>query len=445
MGDWLLQKATAAKVPVDLLETVGLVAKRESGRGGYYDRFRDRVMFPIRDVRGQTVGFGGRILPGSPYADRAPKYYNSSETPLFSKSEQLYGIDHARPSATKLGYLAVVEGYTDVMMAHQCGVANVVATMGTALTGRHVKKLRGFVKRVVLVYDADAGGDTGVDRALEVFVTNELDLRIAGLSDGLDPCDLLVAQGPDPFRAALEGAVDVFEYKLLRVWDRHAATGVEGRRQAAEEVLTILAAAPEDQSVKVEMMVNRLAGRLSIKEATLWARFRELRAKRKGSEPEAPQPGPAPPARGRRAKAARHEVELLELLLADPPLVGQARAEIAAEEVEHPGLRQLLTALYALSAEGGQPDLDHLPGRVDNEELLDTARKLQDQGLDHHDRPAYLKQVIVRFRERREARRTQEIRAQVLAADDPAAAIELLRKLNERATNDDGTEKRANP
>src|SRR5205085_11532722 len=159
---------------------------------GWYDRFRDRILFPIRDVRGHTVGFGGRVLPSSPLAARAPKYYNSCDTPLFKKSEQLYGIDEARHAALKAGYLAVVEGYTDVLMAHQLGVPEVVATMGTALNARHVQQLRRHAPRVVLVFDADAGGETGVDRALEIFVGQDVALRIATLPAGLDPCDLLV-------------------------------------------------------------------------------------------------------------------------------------------------------------------------------------------------------------------------------------------------------------
>ena len=110
-GDWLVQNANRAGVSLDLLEQVGLIALRQDGTG-YYDRFRDRVLFPIRNPRGDTVGFGGRILPGSPAAQKAPKYYNSSDTELFSKSEQLYGIDLARQAAAKAGYLAVVEGYT---------------------------------------------------------------------------------------------------------------------------------------------------------------------------------------------------------------------------------------------------------------------------------------------------------------------------------------------
>src|SRR5262249_30982166 len=150
-GSWLIQKAVQARVSFDLLEKVGLIAKRQEG-DGHYDRFRDRVMFPIRDARGQAVGFGGRILPTSPLSARGPKYYNSSETPLFSKSELLYGLDEAKQAAAKAGYLAVVEGYTDVLMAHQHGVKQVVATMGTALNAKHVAQLRRFAPRVVLVF-----------------------------------------------------------------------------------------------------------------------------------------------------------------------------------------------------------------------------------------------------------------------------------------------------
>src|SRR5262249_10406350 len=129
-GTWLVQRAREAAVSLDILEKVGLVARRTTGKG-HYDRFRDRVQFPSRDARSRVVGFGGRILPGSPLADRAPKYYNSAETPLFNKSELLYGLDQARKAAESAGFLAVVEGYTDVLMAHQMGLGQAVATMGT--------------------------------------------------------------------------------------------------------------------------------------------------------------------------------------------------------------------------------------------------------------------------------------------------------------------------
>ncbi|MBI3822593.1 MAG: DNA primase [Planctomycetes bacterium] len=441
--EWLVQGALKEKISLDLLEQVGLIAKRNEQKG-HYDRFRDRVMFPIRDVQGRTVGFGGRILPSSVVsADRPPpKYYNSAETAIFSKSDQLYGIDLAKQAAAKTGYLAIVEGYTDVIMAHQHGIAQVVATMGTALNERHIKQLKRIVPRVVLVFDADAGGDTGVDRALEVFVKNDLDLRIATLPEGLDPCDLLVAKGPEPFRAALEGAVDVFEYKLQHAWAKHGARGVDGQRQAAEELLGILALTPNERSVKLALMVNRIAQRLLIKEDLIWARLKELRAKRAGSasdrtapretphNPPAEAEAQAAPAETKAGPAPLHERELLELLLAEPALVPRAAVEIAEDEMEHPGLRKVIEALYRLHASGQPADLDHLQGIIDNEKLWQSMRDLAQKGLDYPDRPGVFQKVLERFRERKTLRRKLAIKNQMQDAA-PADALELLKKLRD--------------
>jgi len=433
-GDWLIGLARKAGLSFDILEKVGLIAKNDEGRG-YYGRFRDRVMFPIRNQRGQTVGFGGRILPSSPLSARAPKYYNSSETVLFSKSDQLYGIDHARQPAAKAGYLAVVEGYTDVLMAHQAGVSHVVATMGTALNVRHVHKLRGVVPRVVLVFDADAGGDSGVDRALEVFVRADMELRVASLPEGLDPCDLLVQQGPEPFVKALEAAVDVFEYKLQQVFAAAEKTGIDGQQKAVEDMLAVLALASDLRTVKMELMVNRMAHRLHLKEETLWTRLRELHAKnRQGGEPIRPLAGAAagaaaPAEEERKARpAARHEQELIEVLLAEPGLVAKARPCIAVDEVEHPGLRQLLAAMYALQDEGRSPDLDHLRESVDNERLLAKALDLQDRGLALPERQRSLQEVAARFAEKRTQRLSHAVKNQLHAADHETA-VALLRQL----------------
>ena len=454
--DWLVHEAANAQMSPDMLETVGLIAKRNEGKG-YYDRFRDRVMFPIRDAQGRIVGFGGRILPSSPVsADRPPpKYYNSAETALFSKSEQLYGIDQAKQAATKTGYLAIVEGYTDVLMAHQHGIGQVVATMGTALNARHIKQLKRVVSRVVLVFDADAGGDAGVDRALEVFVSNDLDLRIATLPEGLDPCDLITAKGPAPFRQALEKAIDVFEYKLQRAWAKHGARGVDGQRQAAEEMLAILALSPSERSVKLDLMVNRIAQRLLIKEETVWARLKELRAKRAGSvsdrsaAQEAPRgtltltPNPSPEGRGENGEAEAtpsgpkagkpplHERELLELLLAEPALVARAVVEVLPEEMEHPGLRKVIEALYRLHAQGQPPDLDHLRGRLDNESMWGILEDLQQRGLDYPDRHDVFQKVVARFRERKKLRRKQALLIELKDAVDDAARAAILRQLND--------------
>lgn len=433
-GDWLVQRAEAGQVSLELLEKVGLIARRTE-KPGYYDRFRDRIQFPIRDVRGQAVGFGGRILPASPLASRAAKYYNSSETPLFAKSELLYGLDVARHAAGQAGYLAVVEGYTDVLMAHQLGVLPVVATMGTALNARHVQVLRRFAPRVVLVFDADAGGTTGVDRALEIFASQDVELAIATLPEGLDPCDLLIQQGAGAFGQVLDSAVDALEFKLNGVLAGAGPLGVEGQRRAVDAVLGVVALAPplpgQAGAVKTELMVSRIARRLLLKEETVWARLQELRHSRRGPDSATAHPPAAAPA-VRTAKAAPEERELLELVLAWPDLVPQALAEVQAEQIVHPGLRSLLQGLYDLHRDSQPTTLDQLRTRLDNGPLAEHALKLQDVGRRHPDRAGWLRQLIAVFRERQLRPGKQELHNQLHAESEHSKALELLRQLQNR-------------
>lgn len=431
-GSWLTGKARQASKSVEILEKLGLIAHSSDG-GGLYDRFRDRVIFPIRDARGQTVGFGGRILPTSPFSDRAPKYYNSADSPLFSKSENLYGIDQARPAAEKAGYLAVVEGYTDVLMAHQLGVLPVVATMGTALNARHVKQLRRFVPRVILVFDADEGGDKGVDRALEIFAGQDVDLAVATLPGGMDPFDLLVAQGAEPFKLALENAVDALEFKLRRVLAADDGS-VESRRRAIDSVLGVLALAPElpgeAGAVKRELMVTRIVKRLGVDEKTIRKRWSEMQREARDRDQRRAHGNEAPAERS--APAPSHEKELLQVLLAEPGLVPEAAAAVAPEHIEHPGLRRLLEGLYALHTEGGQVDLDHLRVRIDNPRLVETALRFQELGRMHSDRATWLRLVLAEFKKRQALPEKRKLQNQLRAAVDHTDAIETLRRLQTR-------------
>jgi DNA primase len=427
-GDWLVRRAESAGLSLPLLEQVGMIAPSTQG-SGYYDRFRDRVQFPIRNERGQTVGFGGRILPNSPLSSRAAKYYNTGDTPLFKKSEQLYGVDEARVAAEKTGYLAVVEGYTDVLMAHQAGILPVVATMGTALNARHVQKLRHFAPRVVLVFDADAGGSTGVDRALELFASSEADLAIATLPPGLDPCDLLVKEGADAFKNVLEGAIDALEFKLNQVLAAEDTAGVEGKRRAVDSVLRVIALAPrlpgQAGDMKTQLIVTRIAQRLFLKEENVWGRLDELRREHS----DAPRTRDAAPAPVADLKAPPEERELLEVLLAEPALAPAARTEIAPEVIQHPGLRRLLQGLYDLMDAGGPPTLDSLRPSLDDVRLETWALELQELGTKNAHRNDWLRQILDHFKERRQQSRKHELQNQLQAASDHATAVERLRQL----------------
>ncbi len=442
-GDWLVQRAASDRVPFELLVEVGLISPRDEGRG-YFDRFRDRVMFPIRDVRGQTVGFGGRILPSSPYAARGPKYYNSAETPLFKKSELVYGLDLARHAGSTAGSLVIVEGYTDVMMAHQCGVQNVVAVMGTALTLSNVLQLRRYAPKVVLVYDGDAAGEAAADKALELFWSqHDYEITVTTLPDQLDPCDLLSRPGgPDEFRQCLATATDVLQYKMDSLLRRNPDTSVETTKRIADSVLAVLALAPAIPSasaqVKQELIVTRLAHRLGLRQETVWARLGEMKAERRRNEPKAPiAPKPAEPQRpekprsGASGAAETAEKQLLELLLAEPVLVSVAARQIEPETLSHTGLRRMLDELYALHRAGQPADLDGLRVRlIDRPDLVTAAQRLQDTGRHMTDRPEWLKRILNWFDENRTNAEKVALKAQLAAGPaDDELAVELLRRL----------------
>ncbi len=452
-GDWLVQQATAQNKNLELLHEVGLIAERDEGRG-YYDRFRDRIMFPIRDPQGRTVGFGGRILPESPYASRAPKYYNSADTPLFNKSDLIYGIDLARHAGTTAGYLAVVEGYTDVMMAHQLGIANVVATMGTALNARHVMQLRRYVPRVVLVFDADDGGNTGVDRALEIFVGQDVELSIATLPDGLDPADLLAQpHGKERFLAALNSASDALEFKLQQLLSKNQNPTIETTRRLLDSVLGIMALAPSvpnsASQLKQELMLTRLAQRLGLDLKTVRTRFKELQTNQRRTEKNdraTPRPMPAvgvmsgaarvtnPP--GGTGAPPAIERQLLQILLAEPALVAEAREQITCDGISHTGLKRMLLELYALIELGLPADLDSLRVRmIDRPDLVSAAMDLVEVGRGIPDRTLYFRKVIEGFARQKSDAERKAVREQLsgLGVGDEAASLELLRRLQNRS------------
>ncbi|NBT61379.1 MAG: DNA primase [Planctomycetia bacterium] len=411
-GDWLLELAHNDGVDVGMLEQVGLIG-RKTDKPGLYDRFRDRIMFPIRNVLGNTVGFGGRIMPSSPFVDKAPKYYNSSDSPLFSKSEQLYGIDQARNAIGKVGYLAVVEGYTDVMMAHQMGVGNIVATMGTAINARHLRQLRRWTSKVVLVFDADAGGEQGVDRALELFVTNDMDLAIA------------------------TRAVDALEFKLSSILAEISRDGasVETKRKATDSILSVLARIPVESSpssqLKMQLMLGRIGKRLGLSEETLKNRVNELRPKTESRKVDTNTINTTE--ESRRAKPVPEEKELVEVLLANPDLVLRARQDLSIDDMNHPGLRQIVSILFDLQDEKQTPDLDAVRARMGDSPIGSRLLDLADQGRRNPEPMAWYGNILERFNERKVKPVVRILQDQLHAENDHEAAIELLRKLQSRS------------
>lgn len=237
-GDWDTL-ARALRLPDTVLRDTGLGIVNRRGR--QQDNFRARVMFPILDAAGKAVAFGGRALPG---AD-GPKYKNSPETPIYSKSRTLYGLNWAKGEVVSSGEVVVCEGYTDVIGLAGVGVRRAVATCGTALADEHFRMLKNFARRIVLAYDADAAGQAAAERFYEWERRYEVDLFVAALPAGSDPGDL-ARQDPDRLRASVDQATPFLRFRVERVLGTADLRSPEGRARAAESALAVIREHPSD-------------------------------------------------------------------------------------------------------------------------------------------------------------------------------------------------------
>lgn len=232
--DCLLRAAEKSRISLDLLQQAGLVAANDAGRT--YDRFRDRLIFPINDPMGRCVAFGGRTL-----GDDAAKYLNSPESALFSKARVLYGLDVARESIGRLRTVVVVEGYMDAVLVSQAGVTNVVATLGTALTDSHVKLLKPYADTLILCFDNDEAGLRAADRALETALRHRLDVKVAIIGGGKDPADCVLSEGVEGFNRHLQSAHDALEFKWRRTVASFGQEGPFAERAAVEDLVRFVA------------------------------------------------------------------------------------------------------------------------------------------------------------------------------------------------------------
>ncbi|OQX10471.1 MAG: DNA primase [Desulfobacteraceae bacterium IS3] len=248
---------SAKKIPAALAEKAGLIAPNKS-RTGYYDRFRDRIIFPIRDIRGQVIAFGGRVLD-----DSVPKYLNSPETPLFNKSRSLYGIDRARKKCRETGAVYVTEGYVDVIALHQHGFENAVATLGTALTPEHVRVLKGQAEKIILVYDSDDAGIRAAKRSVGIFREKQADAYILVLPSGYDPDSFLFHFGAEAFaKAAAKAAkkdLSLISFLTECAVKQHDPATVEGKIRIISEMKEPLLSVPEgaERSSYVQSLAER--------------------------------------------------------------------------------------------------------------------------------------------------------------------------------------------
>jgi DNA primase len=336
--DKILVRGQQAGFGVEELRGVGLAQRGRSG--GEYDRFRSRIMFPIRDRRGRTLGFGGRAMR----SDQGAKYVNTAETDFFHKSEMLYGIDLAKGAIAKAGRAVVVEGYTDVLALHQAGVEEAVGVMGTAITGEQVATLSGMVEEVVLALDADAAGQEAMLRAQRVAAGRRMRLRVAAMPAGEDPAEMMAEpDGAERFGAIVDSAVELSAFQVGLVLDRTDVSSPTERDRALSEVAPVLAGLGE--TVSRDDLVRRVAERLDLEPAMVMGRVTAARPPSGGTEsaPARAESGGSAPTQPRRpvelTSRERRERALLAMCVALPAEGREYLARLTDAHLSPSGLR----------------------------------------------------------------------------------------------------------
>jgi len=316
-------------------------------RGGLRDRFFERIMFPILDLQGRAIAFGGRVIDAG-----EPKYLNTQDTPIFHKSANMYAIDRAKATITSSGTAIVVEGYTDVIALHEAGVTNVVATLGTALTREHVRLLGRFAKRVVYLFDGDEAGLRAADRAVEFVdrsVTPEagrsrIELQVAVIPGGLDPADFVAEKGTDALLGVVAGSAPLLRFAIDRRLARWDLDRPEERARALTDSAEVLA--PVKDSLLADDYANYIADRLFADFATVRRAVAAARPAPTRGEEEAAVAPPTPD-----SPQVRTERELLGLLVRKPRLRPKAQYLLANDLLTDP-LSQAM-AQGIVSAEKG--------------------------------------------------------------------------------------------
>lgn len=250
---------------VSSAELVRLGLAKEKN-GNFYDAFRKRVIFPIRDGRGRIVGFGGRVLD-----DSKPKYLNSPETPIFNKRHILFALDMAQPAIYKEGCAILVEGYMDVVSAHNRGITNVVASLGTAFTTEQARLLQRQAAQLVLAYDMDAAGRQATMRAMEIVRGLHVSIRVLSLGQGKDPDEYITTVGPDAFRQAVAAAPNTLDYMLQTALQTYDSTVPEGKSAIMASIMP--AVARIDDRIVLEAFLTKAAQRLQVEETAVRSEF----------------------------------------------------------------------------------------------------------------------------------------------------------------------------
>ncbi|MEK6766936.1 MAG: DNA primase [Planctomycetota bacterium] len=406
--DSLVNKSKEWGVNTQVLEKAGLVITKQDK--ACYDRFRNRLMFPIFDSQNRPVGFGARALDNS-----LPKYLNSPETPVFNKSKTLYGINLAKESMIRNRKVLLMEGYTDVIMAHQYGIDWAIAVLGTALTREHVRLLRRYCDKAILVFDADTAGQKSSERNLDIFIEEDFDVHVVLLPENYDPYDFLVKNGRQSFLEQVEKAYDFFGFKIKLSETKWDMSSVSGKTSAIDDVLSTAMKIPN--FVKRELTIKRIAEEMSIEENILRDHLTRFKALKSG-QIDRNKFHEQKTGNLNKLKSGDYQVEMaiLSIMINRNDLIRKVEADIGFDSFRNKEIRSIVERIYEIYSQKGQVILNDVFPMLNTSEisrdLIDIISKQEsiEESLiaDQTDSAEKILKECIQFIEKRKSRKSLE-------------------------------------
>lgn len=344
----------------------------KSQKGSYYDRFRKRVMFPIINIRGKVIAFSGRAMPGDDKA--GGKYVNTSDTPVYKKSENLFGMNFAKSFCDER--IILVEGNMDVVSLHQAGFQNTVAALGTSFTPEQANLISRYTKEIVLMLDADAAGQKAVKRAGEILKNTGLEVRVVVVPDGKDPDEYIKKNGKDRFEALLSGAVSEIEYKLLSAVKDIDVESDDGRVQYLLKAAEIIAS--QSDIITRDLYIGRISEKYGVSKTALQTKVEELRKRNARTEQKKEisniihpkfDNGDINPERRKYPKAVAAEENIISILLQNPDFYSIAKEELPPEKIITVFNKRIYSMVLDSLKDGGHPDISYFGDKCDTREF----------------------------------------------------------------------------
>lgn len=350
-----------------------------SQKGSIYDLFRNRVMIPIIDVRGNVIAFGGRVLD-----DSKPKYLNSGETPVFKKTNNLFALNFAKQSGQQ--QLILCEGYMDVIALHQAGFTNAVAALGTSFTADHARLMSRYTDEVILVFDADAAGQKGAQRAIGLLRETGIKIRLVSIPDGKDPDEFIKNRGAANFKLLLERSANDVEHRLMELGKRHLLNTSDGKVNYLREATELLAEL--SNPLEREVYASRLATELGVSKSNLLLQISNQIKRRQKQRQERQMSqivrqaevatDKANPEAAKAVRAASAEEALLGTLLLNPDFLGAVEKELAPEQMVTTFNRRLYATLLERYRDGRVIELSYLTEEYNAEEMAYISKMVKD-------------------------------------------------------------------